>query len=275
MIMVCNYSKNVWCILFGMVVTGSLRTVTVKLAYQSGFSAPLTISLLYFFGQGLSIVVYKVQESLLYRYSEINDDHSDGEQGGGSMTGLNEDSEKAIAWVHRIPRHIKPIIPALFNLMNSTLRWCSLIYVAAPVAEMLISGIELVLSVIAARIIRKRIISKELWFGVCLVTIGIILIGYVDYYDATRSSNTQDKSNVDTARNLLSHTDYGRSLYNSNNSNSEQKDVIIGAVLIFFQCILSVLQDLSEEIFMQAKGSEVPATLILLGLKEYLDFVLA
>ena len=75
----------------------------------------------------------------------------------GSSHGLDHRSDEATRWVQFIPNYAKPILPALFNLMKSALRWISLIYVAASIAEMLISGTELVRSVIAARIFRKRI----------------------------------------------------------------------------------------------------------------------
>lgn len=89
----------------------------------------------------------------------------------GSVTGLTEDSKRAVQWVHRIPWYLKPCLPGFFNLLNSAMRWASLIYVAASVAEMLISGLELVLSVVAARIIRKvggTSYSSLLWQNLCV-----------------------------------------------------------------------------------------------------------
>ena len=130
-------------------------------------------------------------------------------------------------------------------MLNSALRWASLMYVSASIAEMLISGLELVLSVIAGRIFRKRIISNERWFGVGLVTLGITLVGLIDYFNAEEDTSDPKGS---------------------------KSDVIIGIVLIICQSILSVLQDISEEIFMQVKGSEFPATLML-GMEGFLGFV--
>ena len=51
--------------------------------------------------------------------------------------------------ISRIP-WFKPVLPAFFDLLNSCMRWTSLLFVAASIAEMLISGMELVLSVVAS-----------------------------------------------------------------------------------------------------------------------------
>lgn len=148
----------------------------------------------------------------------------------GSKTGLTSKSEDAIAWIHRIPWYLKPGIPGFFNLCNSALRWACLVYVAASTAEILISGLELVLSSFAARIIRKRIISTKRWIGVSIITLGIIFVGFAK-------------------------------LLEKKESEKEEHELFVGNLLIFGQCIFSVLQDLSEEIFMQE--ANFPATLLL------------
>jgi len=50
---------------------------------------------------------------------------------------------------------------------------------------MLISGMELVLSVLAARCVRGRRITCVRWVGIGVVTVGIILVGIFD----TRNAN--------------------------------------------------------------------------------------
>jgi drug/metabolite transporter (DMT)-like permease len=148
----------------------------------------------------------------------------------GSKTGLTAESEDAVAWIHRIPWYLKPAIPGFFNLCNSALRWACLVFVAASTAEILISGTELVFSSFAAWIIRKRIISTRRWFGISIVTLGIVLVGF---------EKIVEKKEMD----------------------DEEQRFFIGNMLIFGQCIFSVLQDLSEEIFMQE--ANFPATLLL------------
>ncbi|VEU35570.1 unnamed protein product [Pseudo-nitzschia multistriata] len=148
----------------------------------------------------------------------------------GSKTGLTSDSREAVAWIHRIPWYLKPGIPGFFNLCNSALRWACLVYVAASTAEILISGLELVLSSFAARVLRKRIISRRRWIGVSVVTAGIVLVGFA------KLEETRD-------------------------SDSETHNFLVGNLLIVGQCVFSVLQDLSEEVFMQE--ANFPATLLL------------
>jgi drug/metabolite transporter (DMT)-like permease len=147
----------------------------------------------------------------------------------GSLHGLNSESQLAIQWVHKIPFWWKPFIPGVFNLCNSAMRWASLIYVPASIAEMLISGLELVLSVVASRVIRKRLVSKRRWIGVGIVTLGILVVGIVDIL---REGEDDEKEESTT-------------------SGSRLVEQWIGILLIVGQCIMYVLQDLSEELFMQ------------------------
>jgi drug/metabolite transporter (DMT)-like permease len=164
----------------------------------------------------------------------------------GSKHGLTEESKKAIQWVHRIPHYWKPLIPGIFNMCNSAMRWASLVFVPASIAEMLISGLELVLSVVASRLIRKRMVSRTRWIGVAIVTVGIIVIGLVDAISAKKKEVGDDPS-------------------------SSQQHQWIGVLLIAGQSVMSVLQDLSEEILMQE--AEFPATL-LLGLEGLFGLVI-
>jgi len=281
------YPLHVILTLVGMITAGAGRIVAVKVYFQieleqSQSTTPLFVTLLYLLGQALSLGVYfaatrlgyikgspsdKVDDKL-YSAIEMAETHpedgcdvnnkisptssedddempkavhqSDDEpcaivprpklRRQGSKTGLTEDSKDAVAWVHKIPWYLKPVIPGFFNLCNSALRWACLVFVAASTAEILISGMELVFSSFAARIIRKRIISKQRWVGVSIVTLGIVLVGL---------AKLVEKKEIE----------------------DEEHRFLIGNMLIFGQCIFSVLQDLSEEIFMQE--ANFPATLLL------------
>jgi drug/metabolite transporter (DMT)-like permease len=234
--MVCMYSRNVWAILFGMILTGAARSIAVKVAYQSGFKAPLTVTLLYLAGQALSLLAYIAQKK--FPYYLVN--HED-QKRRGSSHGLSVQSEERIQWIHHVPWYAKPAIPALSNLMNSALRWTSLIYIDASVAEMLISGMELILGVVAAKIFRSRRIGTARWVGVLLVTIGIVIIERAN--SSKQHQNSEEQSDDGTSR------------------NGKEGDAAIGVILIILQSILSVVQDTTEEIFMQA--AEFPPTLML------------
>lgn len=93
----------------------------------------------------------------------------------------------------------------------------------------------LVISSFAARMIRKRKISKRRWVGISIVTVGILLVGF---------AKVMEKKEVE----------------------DEEQRFLVGNLLILRQCIFSVLQDLSEEVFMQ--DAEFLATL-LLGLESF------
>jgi drug/metabolite transporter (DMT)-like permease len=328
-----------------MIVTGSARSIIVKLAYQSGFEAPLTITLLYLFGQSLSLLVYRLQQQCLSNdytalnsenngeehrlqqrqsvavqeisieltessdsssaYSKVDvhavaeesfqsttkdqsscerepnyddDDESSSsasdtrqytepstavssmiemctaaynteeEMPNGSNHGLSPQSEQRIQHkAQYIPYYIRPAIPAIFNLLNSALRWASLVFIDASVSEMLISGLELILSVIAARIIRKRIVSKSRWMGVIIVAIGVIIIERANSWKHQQKHSLEEQQ-VDYNDTNATNSDE----IDNNNKSSAPHNVTIGVILIILQSILSVMQDLCEEIFMQA-----------------------
>lgn len=260
-----------------MIITGAIRSFTVKLAYQSGFRAPLTITLLYLAGQALSLFAYVIQKRMqqwsFVRWYDVlvtaenvhseqlhvsNDYHRETDARRalhkihsipipipipkGSSHGLSIESEERIQWIHCIPWYAKPAIPAFFNLLNAALRWASLIHIDASVAEMLISGLELALSVVAARIFRSRRIGMARWMGVILVAVGVIII------ERANSSKQQQATDDDNEM-----QDDGK--------DYDGEDVMLGVILIILQSILSVLQDIAEEIFMQA--ADFPPTMML------------
>ena len=253
------YSLRVSLVLACMVITGASRSVAVKVFYDLGFRNPLFVTLLYLTGQGLSLVVYLVSRRSSPpparrrpRYKKVSielptrnvvpnpmhatDDECPGDiedevkepvveakdeektperRRSGSPTGLTTESHHAatVTWVHAIPWYLKPAVPGFFNLCNSAMRWGSLIYVAASMAEMLISGLELLLSVVAARCIRKRRISWSRWVGVLVVALGLALVRL------------------------------------ANRDSVDEEHSWVGDGLIVGQCVMSVIQDMSEAVW--------------------------
>eukprot|EP00563_Minutocellus_polymorphus_P017867 CAMPEP_0197725972 /NCGR_PEP_ID=MMETSP1434-20131217/12376_1 /TAXON_ID=265543 /ORGANISM="Minutocellus polymorphus, Strain CCMP3303" /LENGTH=363 /DNA_ID=CAMNT_0043311731 /DNA_START=337 /DNA_END=1425 /DNA_ORIENTATION=- len=255
-----------------MIGFGAGQTVAARALLQSGFEYPLFLSLLYHAGQSLSLITYVAIPKSWQQMDVINDDEDDNgddtnqsssfdveagvvhncrgagiiEVGRrrssyiGSRHGLGPNSEDAARWVHRIPKFWMPIISGFFSLTNNALRWASLLFVAASVAEMINSGLELVLSVLAARYLRKRVVSSSRWAGVCIVTVGVILVGLANLLSASNGEQTTSGASV--------------------------RDQAIGIALIVGQSILSVLQDISQEFFLQEAQFPPLLMLGLLGL---------
>ncbi|KAL7532899.1 hypothetical protein ACHAWF_004277 [Thalassiosira exigua] len=115
------------------------------------------------------------------------------------------------------------------------MRWASLVFVAASVAEMLISGIELALSVAATRCVRGREVTPVRWAGVGVCALGIVLVGYFNALNAVDDEATE--------------------------ADGSARDRVIGTMLILGQSVTSVIQDISEEIFMQ-EADFPPALLV-------------
>ena len=266
------YTACISLILVGMICAGASQTVAARAILQSGFEYPLFLSILYHAGQSLSLITYVVIPKAWQRMDLIDDDNDeddgtaqslslDVEAGGidhncrdvdiacieasrrrssyiGSRHGLGPSSDNAALWVHRIPKCWMPIISGFFGLTNNALRWGSLLFVAASVAEMINSGLELILSVLAAQYLRKRIVSSSRWAGVGVVTVGVVLVGLVS---------------ILTAFNNGEQTTSGASV----------RDQAIGIALICGQSTLSVLQDILQDFFCQE--AQFPP-LLMLGL---------
>ena len=167
----------------------------------------------------------------------------------GSKTGLTQESQDAVAWVHLIPWYLKPLLPGLFNLANAALKWASFIYVAASIAEMLMAGLELILSVCVARAVRKRQISQVRWAGVGIVAVGLWVVHTADVLD------TQQRDEIEIATASEEGTAATTSV------EQLKREHVIGALLIVGQCVTAVGQDMAEELFLQE--ADFPATLLL------------
>jgi drug/metabolite transporter (DMT)-like permease len=301
------YEKRTQSILLCMIITGALRSVAVKLLYQIGLSAPFFVTLLYLGGQSLSLAVHCIgrrlgivekehQRQTAHHYDSALDDEGDDEkknrendlptyppakqssampspnrQRSGSLTGITEESSEAsaVSCIHAIPPPLRPAVPGMFNLINSAMRWASLVYVPASTAEMLISGLELILSTVAARVIRKRMISMQRWGGVCIVAMGLVVVRLSEISPASDDADANgdlmfsnvtvnDDDNVAEGAGVDNENAASASATTSSIQTTER---LIGDILIVGQCIMSVLQDLAEELFMHE--AELSPTLLL------------
>jgi drug/metabolite transporter (DMT)-like permease len=185
--------------------------------------------------------------------------------------GITEESSEAsaVSCIHAIPPPLRPAVPGMFNLINSAMRWASLVYVPASTAEMLISGLELILSTVAARVIRKRMISMQRWGGVCIVAMGLVVVRLSEISPASDDADANgdlmfsnvtvnDDDNVAEGAGVDNENAASASATTSSIQTTER---LIGDILIVGQCIMSVLQDLAEELFMHE--AELSPTLLL------------
>jgi hypothetical protein len=178
----------------------------------------------------------------------------------GSQTGLTLDSHQAVAWVHSIPWQYQPVIPGLFNLLNALAKWAAFQYQAASIVEMLMAGLELVLSTIVARWVRKRQISVHRWTGVIIVAWGLLVVEI-----ASRSSSNNNIGNTTTTtnnNNTNEQEDNEEEMeVDSIQQSSQHRDYVVGSLLILAQCVTAVMQDMAEELFLQE--SNFPPMLLL------------
>jgi hypothetical protein len=135
----------------------------------------------------------------------------------GSVHGLSEKSREAVQWVHKIPNWAKPLMSSGFNLLDVAFRMLSILYLAASVAEMLIGGMELILSIVAARVVRKRHIAMERWCGAGIMLVGLVLVACSDLVSDNESSES-----------------FG-----------------LGLLFVVLKVIMGVSKDMTQELFMQ------------------------
>lgn len=145
----------------------------------------------------------------------------------GSVHGLSEKSREAVQWVHKIPNWAKPIMSSVFNLLDVAFRMLSILFLAASVAEMLIGGMELILSIVAARVVRKRHIATQRWCGAAIMMVGLVLVACSDLVSDNESSES-----------------FG-----------------LGLLFVVLKVIMGVSKDMTQELFMQE--GNISATLLL------------
>lgn len=148
----------------------------------------------------------------------------------GSTTGLSERSKRAVQWVHHIPYWAKPLVSSFFGFLDAVFRVLSVFYLPASIAEMLIGGLELLGSIVAARWIRKREIPRQRWYGAAVVVAGLVLIASAD-------------------------------LTNNTNEAAAARGFGLGILFTVLKVVMGVLKDMSQELFMQEGGFS--ATLLL------------
>jgi drug/metabolite transporter (DMT)-like permease len=162
--------------------------------------------------------------------STVEEESSECKPRRGSITGLTQQSQDAVQWVHKIPGWAKPLMSSFFNLLDVTFRMLAIQYLAASVATMLLGGMELIVSIFAARFVRKRHIARQRWYGAGIMTIGLVLVACSD-------------------------------LLPNDNSGSSSESLGLGILFVFLTTISSVSQNLTRELFIQE--GKVSATWLL------------
>jgi drug/metabolite transporter (DMT)-like permease len=106
---------------------------------------------------------------------------------------------------------------------------------------MLVSGMDLILSILAARFVRKRHIPRQRWYGAGIMAIGLVLVACSD-------------------------------LVPNDNSDSSSESLGLGLLFAFLTTISSVAQNMTRELFTQE--GNIPATW-LLGMEGLIGLLMA
>jgi drug/metabolite transporter (DMT)-like permease len=156
----------------------------------------------------------------------------------GSVHGMSEKSREAVQWVHKIPNWAKPLMSSGFNLLDVAFRIISILYLPAVVAEMLVGGTKLILSMVIARVVRKMPIARQKWCGAGIMVVGLVLVACSDFVSDNESSES-----------------FG-----------------LGVLFVMLKVIMGVSKDMVQELFIQE--SDYSATL-LLGMESVYGLLMA
>lgn len=109
------------------------------------------------------------------------------ENGSGSSQQTTQDSENSIPklrWTHIFLF----IAPTCLDIGGTSLTGVGLLFVSASVFQIL-RGFVIISSGILARIFLKRILKSYNWFGMCIVTCGLGVVGVYSFLESQTSSN--------------------------------------------------------------------------------------
>jgi drug/metabolite transporter (DMT)-like permease len=191
-----------------------------------------------------------------YDRDELPTDRSGGvtlpSMGSGSRTRLTREARHAVQWVRELPYFARPLIPALLSLVHTIFRLAVLLYLDASVAEFLMAGFALVASVLVARIVRRRVISPQQWYGLATVVAGLVQICVVDAFSHHEVAGLGGDDDED--------------------DDAPSSNFTRGLLCVLGTLVFAVLQDVAEEIFLHEY--KFPP-LQLLGLEGVYAFCLA
>uniref|UniRef100_A0A2H8TMK8 Transmembrane protein C2orf18 n=1 Tax=Melanaphis sacchari TaxID=742174 RepID=A0A2H8TMK8_9HEMI len=172
------YSSYQILLAIGMVVTGSINTLSVKWAdklqakgsddKERSFNHPFFQSLTMFFGEFLCLLFFK----LAYRY-HLKRQYS------------IEDSP-----IVKGNQHFNPFlffVPAMFDMVATTLMYIGLTMTYASSFQML-RGAVIIFTAIFSKIFVHRQVSIRHWLGIFTIIIGLATVGASDLLSSSKSS---------------------------------------------------------------------------------------
>ena len=98
-------------------------------------------------------------------------------------------------WANRIPKFARPLVGSFLRLIDTVFNMLTFYFLPASIAEISLRGLELIMSVLAQRFIRKRAIKPRRWVGAVIVVVGLAIVLFSEVVDGG-SSNMSSGTNV-------------------------------------------------------------------------------
>jgi len=206
-----RFSTYTTILVVGMLITGSLNTLTKKAQNQSKaeniygevqkFDHPWFQTLLMFYGESLCLLGYEWMRRRARRAAAE-----------GNTQGDNPEPEKQLTGIF--------VIPTILDLVGTTLGGIGLLYVYASVWQML-RGSIIVFAGILSVIFLKRKLYIIHWLGMAVTMIGLLMVGLSSVLGSNQDSD---------------------------NSSS---DMVFGIILILAAQLVSASQMVIEEMFIK------------------------
>ncbi|KAL5265614.1 hypothetical protein ACHWQZ_G006361 [Mnemiopsis leidyi] len=211
-----NFKLYTAILVAGMLITGSLNTLTKKAQNQSTargiygekakFNHPWFQTLLMFYGEAICLIVYEWQrrKARKERENQIQD------------TDAEPQPERVLTGIF--------VVPTICDLIGTTLSGIGLLYVPASVWQMLRGAIIIFAGILSVIFLKRKMYATN-WIGMGVVMAGLATVGL--------SSVLSDK-NGSTSDDGVSHG-----------------EMILGIVLILLAQLVSASQMIVEEIFIK------------------------
>ena len=189
----------------------------------------------------------------------------------GSCSGITDESHVVAS---SILHHIRPpwlalVLIGYLNIQSYLLRFGALLYIPASIVEMLSNGLELLLTVLLSRYVRKRQISFMRWIGVLLVFIGLLVVGIGNIYGGRRRSSISNSNSNEKGDDFTSTT-----TSSSSSSSSSVRGTVMGLSLVVGTGITMAILVMLEEL-LQQEGDHKYDACVITGTESFYGIVIA
>ena len=240
-------SGYIWLAVVITLLSGTFSAVSTKVLYQlktdgvcadNTFGKAYMFTLWMFIGEAMCLVAFYVGQ---YRENRAKAAMPPSDS---SRPLLNESQDDAHPHASKQPPVWVYVILSCFDLSATAIGGVGLLYVNASTNQMLRGSAVLFTGLFSILILKRRLSGRQ-WGGICLVILGLALVGGASALQARLDEDAGKKS--------------------SDSTNSSPLQAVIGVILVLAGSALNSAQNVFEEKLLKAVGSAEINPLQLVG----------